>query len=534
MIKVFLVDDEIVIREGIRNSFPWEDSGYTLVGEAPDGEIALPMIRDENPDILITDIRMPFMDGMRLCQEVKRTMPWIGIVILSGYDDFNYARQAISLGVQEYLLKPISAKELKEVLDRISKRIAEERRATESLENMRRRFASGNRFVREKLLSTLFNEPLDEKASEKMLQQMRALGINLSAKCYAVIDLSFAGPKGELSAGQEALYDLAESSGGIVQVCPSKRGALALVLGDNEQDIEERVYSFSSSAAHELEQSGMQDVLCSIGETVSSFADILHAMHTARHVRHSVQAREEKKTAARIVGIREIGDRPTTLPDLNIRPLHERLQYAAIEEVPQVFTQYVRSLNATELHSSVAADYLHVEVLMTASRIVREAGGNPKDVLALEGYETKMNPLETDADAATACELLKTAIAYRDVNSPMHGNTSIAKARFYLSQHFTDPNLMLQDVATEVCMSCSRFSTVFAQETGFTFTEYLTALRVGKAKELLRATTLRSSQIAFEVGYNDPHYFSYLFKKSTGFTPSEYRKGENENEPISN
>ena len=103
MVKVFLVDDEIVIREGIRNSFPWEESGYTLVGEAPDGEIALPMIRDANPDILITDIRMPFMDGMQLCREVKRQMPWIGVVILSGYDDFTYARQAISLGVKEYL-----------------------------------------------------------------------------------------------------------------------------------------------------------------------------------------------------------------------------------------------------------------------------------------------------------------------------------------------------------------------------------------------------------------------------------------------
>ena len=118
MVKVFLVDDEIVIREGIRNSFPWEESGYTLVGEAPDGEIALPMIRDANPDILITDIRMPFMDGMQLCREVKRQMPWIGVVILSGYDDFTYARQAISLGVKEYLLKPVTAQELKEVLDR--------------------------------------------------------------------------------------------------------------------------------------------------------------------------------------------------------------------------------------------------------------------------------------------------------------------------------------------------------------------------------------------------------------------------------
>lgn len=121
MIRVFLVDDEIATRESIRNFFPWEESGYTLVGEAPDGEIALPMIQDSKPDILITDIRMPFMDGLELSQEIKRIMPWIKIVILSGYDVFSYAQKAISLGVQEYLLKPITSSELLTVLGRIVK-----------------------------------------------------------------------------------------------------------------------------------------------------------------------------------------------------------------------------------------------------------------------------------------------------------------------------------------------------------------------------------------------------------------------------
>jgi len=100
----------------------------------------------------------------------------------------------------------------------------------------------------------------------------------------------------------------------------------------------------------------------------------------------------------------------------------------------------------------------------------------------------------------------------------------VARARRFLSQRYADPNLMLQDVAGEVGMSQSHFSTVFAQETGLTFTQYLTALRVGKAKELLSATAMRSSEIAFAVGYNDAHYFSYMFKKQTGVTPSEYRK----------
>ena len=111
--KVFLVDDEIAIRENLRNSFPWEEKGYQLVGEAPDGEMALPMLRDLNADILLTDIRMPFMDGIKLCEEVQRTMPWVERIILSGYDDFSYAQKAISLGVKEYLLKPATGRTMK-------------------------------------------------------------------------------------------------------------------------------------------------------------------------------------------------------------------------------------------------------------------------------------------------------------------------------------------------------------------------------------------------------------------------------------
>ena len=128
MYKVFLVDDEIVVREGIRSNFPWEQTDFMLAGEAPDGEMALSMLQDIKPDILITDIRMPFMDGLELCRAVSATMPWMYIVILSGYDDFAYAREAISLGVKEYLLKPVSGQELLQVLNHLADSIREDKR----------------------------------------------------------------------------------------------------------------------------------------------------------------------------------------------------------------------------------------------------------------------------------------------------------------------------------------------------------------------------------------------------------------------
>ena len=251
MMKVFLVDDEIAIRENLRNSFPWEEKGYQLVGEAPDGEMALPMLRDLNADILLTDIRMPFMDGMKLCEEVQRTMPWVERIILSGYDDFAYAQKAISLGVREYLLKPVTAAELEAALDRVRLQIEEKRKERENLTALRERLLSGNQFMKDKLLASLFTEEGDPEDDDALLSQMRGLGINLTAACYKVIDIAFDAEGEERLACRNALLSLAEMSGGGVFVCSAPKGARALVLGDNPEDTEERAYSFSNSAMHQ-------------------------------------------------------------------------------------------------------------------------------------------------------------------------------------------------------------------------------------------------------------------------------------------
>ncbi len=411
MIRVFIVDDEIVIREGVRMSFPWEESGYTLVGEAPDGEMALPMIRDTRPDILITDIKMPFMDGMELCRIVRREMPWIGIIILSGYDEFEYARQGIKLGVKEYMLKPVTAEELRSALNRVSENIRLEKEERERSERLRSRMQIDQQFLKETLLGALYFEDTAAGDVKGAVEQLRGLGVNVKASAYAVIDAAFE-PSRE---GYEAMTELAESSGGTVHVSPSRAGGRALVLGDNEQDTEERAYAFAVALRTEMERNGCGNIRLSIGEIVDDPVRIPASLKSARHIRHVLAGQED--TGAVIVGVREFSE------------------------------------NSGERAAAV----------MTA------------------------------------------------------------KARLYLAEHFTDSSLMLQDVARAVNMSCSRFSTVFAQENGKTFTEYLTWLRLERARELLRDTEKKSSQIAFECGYNDAHYFSYLFKKNLGMTPGEYR-----------
>ena len=409
--KVFLADDEVVVREGIRESFPWEESGYTLVGEAPDGEMALPMIRDTNPDIVITDIRMPFMDGIELCRILRAQMPWIAIIVLSGYDEFEYARQCIQLGVREYLVKPINSENLREALDKVSRQILDERKTLEHAASLRARIGNDEQLVKEKLIASLYSEDAAAEDSKGVLNHLQSMGCNVIAPYYAVVDAAFK-PAGN---GQDIAYELAESSGGIMHASSTRTGSALLVLGDTAEDAEERAYAFATSLVRELERCGCEEIRVGIGEIVGAPEEILRSFKTARHIRHILVERADEKSM--ILGTREMGE-------------------------------------------------------------VSDESNTP---------------------------------------------SVISEAKVYMSGHFTDPNLMLQDVAKAVGMSNSRFSTVFSQQTGQTFTEYLISLRLGKAKEMLRTTNIKSSQIARESGYNDSHYFSYIFKKNVGMTPSEYR-----------
>ncbi len=512
MMKVFLVDDEIAIRENLRNSFPWEERGYQLVGEAPDGEMALPMLRDLNADILLTDIRMPFMDGMKLCEEVQRTMPWVERIILSGYDDFAYAQKAISLGVREYLLKPVTAAELEAALDRVRLKIEEKRKERENLTALRERLLSGNQFMKDKLLASLFTEEGDPEDDDALLSQMRGLGINLTAGCYSVIDIAFDAEGEERLSCRNALLSLAEMSGGGVFVCSAPKGARALVLGDNPEDTEERAYSFANSAMHQPELSGKKRLLIAVGDTVNDFHEIRQSMKGARHARHlqGPETNEERK----IISVNENTGEQHILSETDLSPLYERLQYASSGSVEGILMEY-----SEKMDPALALGYLRVAALMAARKIIQDAGGNPRDEMSEEQIDKALHQ-EGKEGFRQLSLLLRTAITYRDRNRSGYGDSAISKARAYLAQHYSDPNLMLQDVAGEVHLSQSHFSTIFAQETGLTFTQYLTALRIGKAKELLEATDMRSSQIAGEIGYNDAHYFSYLFKTNTGRAPS--------------
>jgi two-component system response regulator YesN len=525
MFKAFLVDDEIVIREGIRNSFRWDESDFTLCGEAPDGEMAFPMIQDLKPDILITDIRMPFMDGLTLARKVSQALPWTHIIILSGYDDFKYAQEAISIGVKHYLLKPVSAQKLGETLEAVAEKIRREREKQADVDLLMGQLASSSRYARERVVTQL----LEGRSTPALLEESQALGIPLKARHYLVIQL------GEVSAHEKStltgtLHRLVETQSSAAY-CTTLLVNPAILLmqpeqsGEGQDDLEERAYALAGALEHEAKKSNIRMPAIAIGAPVSHLSELPQALASARAILRSIHGQPP-----RIVGSLDVDlSSAAELLDGTILPLYEKLHYAAHKDGAKIAEDYFKSMGDTASQSLLVLNYMLIDVLLAATRIIKQCGGDPAQVLPVWlTQQTELMNLSRCPDKAleAAQMLISAALTYRDDHAASRYGEILRRARAFIEENYQRPDITLHDVASHVALSNNHFCTVFSQEMGVTFTEYITRTRMDKAKHLLINTSDRASEIAGAVGYNDPHYFSYLFRKQAGMTPTDFRKSD--------
>ena len=247
MVKVYLVEDEIIIRQSIKNSIDWEKEGYEFIGDASDGELALPVILKEKPDILITDIRMPFMDGLELSRMVKAELPDIKIVILSGYDDFEYAKQAIKIGVAEYLLKPVSSAVLLEHLSEIAEKVRDEREDLALKKVYYQEMQENEELIKMKFLGELISGKL---SLADAMEKGKRFHMNLSGPFYRIILFKFIQEDHVQAEQSEALAGAYEAVGGYVDrfrdVFRFQRGVegWAFLLTSVEEEMETQTKAF--------------------------------------------------------------------------------------------------------------------------------------------------------------------------------------------------------------------------------------------------------------------------------------------------
>ena len=543
MLKIFLAEDEVVVRETIKRMIPWEELGFELVGEAADGEMALPLLLRQQPDLLITDIKMPFMDGLTLARLAKKEIPGLKVVILSGYDDFNYAKQAIGIGVEDYLLKPITKNALIERLSEIRSRYEHEKTQKEYYEKFQREMQAY-----EKNSSRDFFEALVDGSMDMMEVYKRAekLGLDIVAEAYNVLiftmncDEDFSGQRDEYSSWEAESLELLENffaGHSSAMLFRSNIFSYGVLLKGQRETIEENTRACVDEIRKILSrQDGRREWFLAVGQSVERLSQIQKSYHTASRAfsqrylyDENILYYDEMETMEHPGGQAETEDnaylQKVDVNALNPAILQKFLSNGLQEETENFVKDYFYAIGQEPMESLVFRNYVILNVRFSVISFIKGLGCDTNEMESADTEEVLAESGKNMESAiAYAKKMISQAIEIRDQNSGNKNRSILKTAVDFIDSHYMDEEISLNTVANVANVSSNHFSALFSQNMGQTFIEYLTTLRMNKAKELLRCTGMRSSEIAGEIGYKDAHYFSYLFKKTQGMTPSDYRK----------
>ena len=543
MLKIFLAEDEVVVRETIKRMIPWEELGFELVGEAADGEMALPLLIRQQPDLLITDIKMPFMDGLTLARLAKKEIPGLKVVILSGYDDFNYAKQAIGIGVEDYLLKPITKNALIERLSEIRSRYEHEKTQKEYYEKFQREMQAY-----EKNSSRDFFEALVDGSMDMMEVYKRAekLGLDIVAEAYNVLiftmncDEDFSGQRDEYSSWEAESLELLENffaGHSSAMLFRSNIFSYGVLLKGQRETIEENTRACVDEIRKILSrQNGRREWFLAVGQSVERLSQIQKSYHTASRAfsqrylyDENILYYDEMETMEHPGGQAETEDnaylQKVDVNALNPAILQKFLSNGLQEETENFVKDYFYAIGQEPMESLVFRNYVILNVRFSVISFIKGLGCDTNEMESADTEEVLAESGKNMESAiAYAKKMISQAIEIRDQNSGNKNRSILRTAVDFIDSHYMEEDISLNTVANVANVSSNHFSALFSQNMGQTFIEYLTTLRMNKAKELLRCTGMRSSEIAGEIGYKDAHYFSYLFKKTQGMTPSDYRK----------
>lgn len=531
MLKVFLVEDEFVVREGIKNSVDWESHGYEFCGEAGDGELALPMIQKLKPDIVITDIRMPFMDGLTLSKLIKKEMPWIEIIILTGYEEFEYAKEGIKIGVAEYLSKPISGQELLREMDALTIKIEEKQKERRIREMYIREMEENFRTERKKLFQSLVT---GDKSAAELLEMADKLDIDISSMWYNIVLLKTQSMEHAYNEYSNSLVEIERELGSldneahIVAFDRNLEGKALLFKADSREEL----WTFQDNYLERMKEllaeyediryfGGIGMPVNRLRELPVSFEKASRAFAHRYLVKESVILSSEEIEQIGYVEKEEFSMSSVDLRRFDRGKIREFLKLGEKEEAVYFVEEFFNDLGSNAMKSTMFRQYIAMDLYFSVCEFLEELQ------LGRDEIEPPDNALGAMQSGESAMEyvvrIVEKALELREKTASGRNRDIVGEVIHYIENHYGDEELSLNLLASHVNFSPNYLSMIFSQQTGQPFIKYLTDYRMGKAKELLRCTGKRSSEISSEVGYKDSHYFSYLFKKTQGMTPTQYR-----------
>lgn len=523
---VLLVDDEEEATQIIMKKIDWEGIGFSVIGSANNGVKALEMVEECQPDVVMTDIKMPYMDGMELAGRIKAEFPSTKILLFTGFDEFEYAQEAIHLEVEEYILKPVNAAELTRVFSRVKEKLDQEISEKRNVEILQKYYAESLPLLQTNFYSTLIEGRIRE---EELPQYLADYQIVFSGTCYCclVIHTSTSQVPEEMNPLLLAASVQQQVKEHLVEKWQAKSffylGNMVLIAQlENESDVSELTDECDRFCKYVRRILGAV-VTVGIGRVCSSILELAQSYNGARE---AVSYRGIYG-AARAINIREIVPqemgRIDTEAETDLSGLLKAIRLGSEEEVREAAEKYLKRIASPA--NSLQQYHIHImELVSVLYRFLtnNDIGGKEISVDVKNLYN---HLLEMEPDTLQKW-LVDTGLFFREqLISARSSSTKsyIRKAEEYVRSNYADESLSLDFICEQLGVSNSYFSTTFKRETGKSFTAYLTDYRMEQASRMLIETNEKSYVIAKNVGYTDSNYFSYVFKRCFGVSPSKYR-----------
>ncbi|MBC8061097.1 MAG: response regulator [Clostridiaceae bacterium] len=535
MYKLILVDDEEEVRKGILKKIQWEQYGFQLIGEAENGREALEIAEKVTPDVVITDIKMPFMDGLQLSEVLKKRFPNIKIIILTGFDEFEYAHRAVNLNVIEYALKPVSSKDLIEILLKAKTQIDEELSKKADMDDLKEHYVKSLPILKEKFFTSLITSKMPkEEIQEKSINY----NVCLDGKAFVVAVISM--DQGDIYYSKKTEYAktlelIKFAVFNIATEILSKynmdnvfmyNDQVILISNYSEEDriaISNKILPILEEIRQNIKRCLMLTVTIGLGTIFSDVSLISDSYENAMSALDYRLIIGNDRTIW-IEDIEPSSKDKIVFDEIMEHDLSSAIKVGTEEEINDILDKMFDKLLAVKVPFKDYQIYL-LEMLTTILKVAKNSNVDLVNVfgenynLFVELYEfndlNRVRKWFKDislriwtyiiADRQDTCKLL------------------VQKAEDYISRYYSDSEITINKLCNYLHISPTYFSFIFKRETEMTFVNYLTQIRMDMSKELLRTTNMKSSAIAKYVGYSEPNYFSYCFKKYFGVSPSEYR-----------
>lgn len=531
MYSLLIVDDERTDRGEVWESIAWQDFGFEVVGEAANGLEGLEMAEKLSPDVICTDIRMPFMDGLEMARRIRQKNQTTTFIILSGYDEFDYARQAIQVDVAEYVLKPVSRKEFAEILQRVRQKLDQRVAEAQDIEKLRKEMLDSRPLLQNRLISSLMAGIKPSDCDEAMKKAER-YGLNLQAEGYIVAAFRI----NQLSKLPHFEYDPELMHFAVLNICneiiQGKKQGYAFLYNDDiillgtathpHQIAYEQFLAALNQMCQIISKYLRHHIDIGVGELVPLLSDI-HLSYAGAQTALDNRLPSDSGSLTLVGDVEQEMSKDLALDErvaLDLLRAMKSLSEADVIASVQDCMEPVQS----KQWSFRSCQFYAIEVIMVLTRAARESRLDANDF----GCYRLIEEIQQITDIGVWTKrITDAAIRIRNgiVQSRAESREAIiAHAKEYIDVHYADSDLNVDTLCQLLHVSAAHFSTLFKKQTGQSFTSYLTMRRMEAAQKLLRETSLKAAEIALMVGYSEPNYFSFSFKKNCGCSPREYRK----------